>query len=609
MIDPNQVCYHCMQVHDSQPSVCPHCHSPCTFKQDNIRAMPIKTILNGRYLIGNMLGCGGYGVTYLALDLQLDQRVVVKEYMPSNDCTRENDRLTLSCVNPEPFTYGLKHFHIEVEALKALHGIPEVCQCVDSFDANNTAYYVMPFLEGMDLLRYLSSQKNSRISYKEMLVLLMPVVVGLAKVHALGILHRDISPDNIYICDGKDGDGISAKLIDFGSARAAYSNISVSFTPLLKMRYAPIEQFTNSRKGENQGTWSDVYAFGATMYRCLLGKPPISAQERITGSSLLSPADSSAKCTPQQQAVIFKAMALQPTERFTTMLEFAGALISVLPIAEQTAMFAKYPNIKPGKIPDQKPMQNVVKPESALQLKSTHKAPFYAMLLDLAIFQGLPALLACITGSWEYLLYGFSIGVLLNTALQISDFHASPGEILLRQRLISQKKDGFSVGGLLLRNAFALFPPMAATSLAMNLSGRWNRSLPDQLCGYELVDKDDVPQRARLKEAWALQMLEGCYAGMIVPLDEGGCILGRDAGKCNLVFPPNTTGVSRIHCAIGITPEGLVSIEDWGGLEGVVLESTGKPIPQSAQYVLHDGEQFRIGREKMMLIKRSKNSQ
>ena len=588
MIDPNQVCYHCMQVHDSQPSVCPHCHSPCTFKQDNIRAMPIKTILNGRYLIGNMLGCGGYGVTYLALDLQRNQRVVVKEYMPNNDCARESDRLTLNCVNAEPFAYGLKHFHIEVEAIKTLHGIPEVCQCVDSFDANNTAYYVMPFLEGMDLLRYLSRQKNSRISYKEMLVLLMPVVVGLAKVHALGILHRDISPDNIYVCDAKDGGVSTAKLIDFGSARAAYSNISVSFTPLLKMRYAPI---------------------GATMYRCLLGKPPISAQERITGSSLLSLVDNQAKCTPAQQAVILKAMALEPAERYTTMLDFANALISVLPTSEQTAMYAKYPNIKPGKTPNQESSRDVVKPKPELPPKVIRKAPFYAMLLDLAIFQGVPALLACATGSWEYLLYGFFVGLLLNTALQISDFHASLGEILLRQRLVSQKKDGFSVGGLLLRNAFALFPPMAATSLTMNLSGRWNRSLPDQLCGYELVDKDNVPQSESLKEAWALQMLEGCYAGMIVPLDDGGCILGRDAEKCNLVFPPNTAGVSRIHCAIGITPEGLVSIEDWGGLEGVVLESTGKPIPQSAQYVLHDGEQFRIGREKMMLIKRSKNTQ
>ena len=315
--DPQHVCYGCFK--EKEPgTVCPS----CGFNENSERAylaVPIGTILDGRYLIGKVLGVGGFGITYLGYDLTLDYKVAVKEYMPSGYATRADDKYTLTVTSSsqqKAYDEGLDKFLSEARTLAKFHDTTNIVSVQDFFKENNTAYFVMEYVDGESLKDYLD-RNGGRISYADASKILIPIMRALSKVHEQGLIHRDISPDNISITSSGQ-----PKLLDFGAARSAYGeNKSVSV--ILKHGLAPIEQYSNHG---NMGPWTDVYAMGATMYRSITGILPPESIERIHADSIRTPSSMGVVIPPYAEMALMKALAVNPESRFPNIEQFIAAL-------------------------------------------------------------------------------------------------------------------------------------------------------------------------------------------------------------------------------------------------------------------------------------------
>ena len=227
------------------------------------------------YLFERVLGQGGFAVTYLARDENLDQQVAIKEYLPIELAVRDRDFSVhpFSEEKGDKFKWGLDRFITEARTLaKFKH--PNIVRVLNVIEANNTAYMVMEYEHGESLQSILSRRKT--LEEAELLNILLPVLGGLQMVHDKGFIHRDIKPANIFI--RKDS---SPVLIDFGSARQALGVATQTLTSLVSPGYAPFEQYYS--KSDQQGPWTDIYGLGATMYRAVAGTAPIDAIERSRG--------------------------------------------------------------------------------------------------------------------------------------------------------------------------------------------------------------------------------------------------------------------------------------------------------------------------------------
>ncbi len=257
-----RLCYGCFQ--EKEPGIpCPHCGFNEKDEQPYL-ALPLGTILNGRYLIGKVLGIGGFGITYLGYDLTLEIKVAIKEYMPSALATRHPDHYSVALTGrvEEDYQYGMERFLDEAKILAKLQNTPHIVSVQNYFKENGTAYFVMEYIDGMSLKAYLA-KNGDKIPYNQAIAILQPIMQALVQVHAMNLLHRDISPDNIYITSKGE-----SRLLDFGAARFALGD-GKSVSVILKHGYAPEEQYSSHG---NQGPWTDVYAMGATMYRCITGQ-------------------------------------------------------------------------------------------------------------------------------------------------------------------------------------------------------------------------------------------------------------------------------------------------------------------------------------------------
>lgn len=239
--------------------------------QDNRNALPTGYRLND-YQIQKVLGDGGFGITYLANDTQLNAPVAIKEYLPNEIAVREGN----STVQPksqkdtENFAWGLERFLEEAHIL-AQFKHPNIVRVLRFFQANNTAYIVMEYEQGQSLANLIKDGETA--TENEITRILPPLLDGLAVVHNAGYLHRDIKPANIYLRTADN----SPVLIDFGAARYEVGSRSRSVTTLVTPGYTPFEQ----TKGNQQGTWTDIYAFGGVLYRLISGKIPAESPERI----------------------------------------------------------------------------------------------------------------------------------------------------------------------------------------------------------------------------------------------------------------------------------------------------------------------------------------
>jgi serine/threonine protein kinase len=238
---------------------------------DEQHSLPEGTVL-GYYQVLNVLGEGGFGITYFAVDRQSGMRVVIKEYFPNAFAVRLNDsRITAKTSEKTAFKKGLQRFKEEAQIL-ARFNHPSIVKILGYFEENNTAYIVMEYEEGIDLAQYLK-QHPSPLPQEEVLGIMMPILEGLKEVHRHYYLHRDIKPANILVRQNK-----LPVLIDFGASKQALGDVSKSITSMLTEGYAPLEQYSTDVK--QQGPFTDLYAVAAVMYRMITGTVPPSAQTR-----------------------------------------------------------------------------------------------------------------------------------------------------------------------------------------------------------------------------------------------------------------------------------------------------------------------------------------
>ena len=323
--------------------------------RQNPRCLAVNTVLAGKYLVGPVLGEGGFGITYAGYDLNMETRIAIKEYFPVELVTRDTTRgvstsgggsdrvISLSGEKSKTYQQGLKKYVDEARNVSQFAGIPGIVSVKDFFYENDTAYIVMEYIEGVSLKEYLK-QKGGRLPEEEALAILRPVLEALEKVHAAGIVHRDISPDNIMLTftEKRETEQSSAfhdasaplpaavygnisavKLIDFGAARMTSKNDQKSLTIILKHGYAPEEQY---RSHGEQGPWTDVYALCAVLYRMLTGKVPEPAMDRLFSDSLKKPEEMGAKVSLAVSEAVMHGLAVKKENRIQTVRELMDAL-------------------------------------------------------------------------------------------------------------------------------------------------------------------------------------------------------------------------------------------------------------------------------------------
>jgi serine/threonine protein kinase len=313
------ICVGCM-ANDTGDAICPKCGSPFDLPPKNTLQLKPRSMLRDQYLIGRALGHGGFGITYLAWDLGLEARLAIKEYMPNGVAGRASGETKVSAYSDQTrqeFEWGLGRFLDEARTLKKFSNHPGIVSVDTIFRENGTAYLVMEYLDGWTLEEFLR-KRDGKIGFETALRILTPVLDALTAVHAEGILHRDISPDNIYLTrTGK------VKLIDFGAARNALSQKSRNLSIILKEGYAPEEQY---RASGIQGPWTDVYAVAATLYHAITGQAPQPSLDRMAEDRVLPPTRLGAEIAPNIEAAIMKALAIKAQDRFQSAEDFKSAL-------------------------------------------------------------------------------------------------------------------------------------------------------------------------------------------------------------------------------------------------------------------------------------------
>ena len=288
--------------------------------EENLYCLRKGTRIIGRYTIEGVLGQGGFGITYLGMDELHKKKVAIKEFFPQGIVTRNieyEDTVTVTLVGEkENYEKGKERFLKEAQTMAMFSKDKGIVKALDFFEINNTAYIVMEYLEGVTLKQYL--RENKRIDAEDLVELLVPLIEALDEIHSQGLIHRDISPDNIMVLpDGR------IKLMDFGAARDYTEFGEKSLSIVLKPGYAPPEQYQTHGV---QGPWTDIYALCATMYKCITGENPPDAIDRVIDDHLKKISEFGIVIPPQEEAAIIKGMSVSAKDRYQDIKDFCEDL-------------------------------------------------------------------------------------------------------------------------------------------------------------------------------------------------------------------------------------------------------------------------------------------
>lgn len=323
-----QRCVNCFEMFEGGEA-CPHCgYKEGTPPKELYHLFP-GTLLSNRYIIGEVLGFGGFGITYKAWDNKLETIVAVKEFYPSGIVNRTpgtKEVILYAKKRKNEFYSGKDRFLDEAKNMAKFNSEPNIVNVYEYFEENNTAYIVMEYLDGISLSQHLDFCEGI-LDIESGIQVTEAIANALSKIHSKGIVHRDVSPDNIFLC----GDG-SIKLIDFGAARFS-SDENKLMSIILKPGFAPPEQYEQINK---QGSWTDVYALGATLYYIITGVKPEESTNRKINDTLPYPHEVNPEIPEYLSNTIMKAMAIDVHMRFQNIQEFMEGLNQekkVLPVA------------------------------------------------------------------------------------------------------------------------------------------------------------------------------------------------------------------------------------------------------------------------------------
>lgn len=316
----SEYCPSCMAENMDGAEKCSVCGGDMR-AQNRQHQLPVMTILEGRYLIGKVLGEGGFGITYIGFDLRLEERVAIKEFYPAGSVTRyakHSAEVEATSAEGEVLLEREREkFLTEARTMLRFSGESSIVHVKDFFYANSTAYIVMEYIDGVTMQRRLK-EKGPEKDFNKLLDMLRPVMRDLDDVHRAGFIHRDISPSNLMV--NKSG---SVKLLDFGTAREVSEEGEKSLSVVLKPAFAPEEQYHRHGK---QGPWTDVYALCATMYKLCTGVTPESSVDRLLGDSLEPPSKFGVKISPQQEAALMRGLAVHWEDRIQSVAELLEEL-------------------------------------------------------------------------------------------------------------------------------------------------------------------------------------------------------------------------------------------------------------------------------------------
>lgn len=309
------ICLYCFGDLNSD-RVCSACGKKADDTPNAPHQLPKRSLLKKRYLIDRAIGEGGFGITYSAWDVTTGKHVAIKEYYPSGYVSRDPRSCQIiinSKQNHAATNRGLKRFIDEAQHLSSVNNLEGIVSVYDFFSANNTAYIVMEYLDGISLKRYV--RRKGKLDATTALTILKPVILSLGAVHKTGLIHRDVSPDNILITKTNE-----VKLIDFGASKEANPD-GQSVSIVLKQGFAPEEQY---RLHGEQGPWTDVYALGVTIYYCITGQLPPESIQRMYDDTIIPPSGLGAKITERQERALMKALAVFAKDRYRSMADFAA---------------------------------------------------------------------------------------------------------------------------------------------------------------------------------------------------------------------------------------------------------------------------------------------
>ncbi len=314
-------CLNCMEIYDERYDVCPHC--------GYVRGTPPKVashlspgaVIANRYIIGTMVNYGGFGIVYRAWDEELGIMVAVKEHYPAGLVNRVPGTKNVVIMDGErrqQYYVSLARFLEEARTMAKFSSLPNAVKIYQFLEENNTAYLVMEYLEGTGLDNYLKQFEDGCMDIDDAISVVTDVGKLLSAMHKKKIIHRDISPDNIFLC----ADG-TVKLLDFGAARLSSGEETKTLSIVLKPSYAAPEQY---RKRSRQGPRTDIYVLGATLYRMVTGELPVESLERQVKDTLKKPSEINPQVPAWLDTVILTAMALNQEVRFSSVEKFTEAL-------------------------------------------------------------------------------------------------------------------------------------------------------------------------------------------------------------------------------------------------------------------------------------------
>lgn len=321
-----RLCMGCMREYGQEYDICPFCGYQADTQAKQAYYLTPGYILHKRYIVGRVLGAGGFGVTYIGWDFLIKRKVAIKEYLPSDLATRAPGQENLTIyggAQETQFRDGVKKTVEEARHLAQFTSVPGIVHVYDCFECNKTAYIVMEFLEGVSLKEYLKTRGTMPES--QAIPVILQLATAMEAVHKSGLLHRDIAPDNIYVLNPDEPDALRVKLLDFGAAHFASNAYSKSISVMLKQGYAPEEQY---RSRGDQGPWTDVYSLAATFYKMITGVTPEDALERKVGDELKRPSKRGIRISRPVETALMNAMNVRIQDRTQTMEGFTSELVA-----------------------------------------------------------------------------------------------------------------------------------------------------------------------------------------------------------------------------------------------------------------------------------------